>query len=179
MDNSGHVTVSLIGPGSNGGIFNIGDTDVSYRAVDDAWNPSSCILTVRVIGEFLFSETTSFLNVSYTQVFSPYRGYFICLSVCLSLSPSHNLYIYIFIYLLSIYSFIYYLYISLSSFLSLLCFNLDFGIHINWFVQHNSDSDENVLQSSFSFPLYLTHCKNINEKHRWLVDPDFSSLFFF
>ncbi|XP_030855019.1 uncharacterized protein LOC105438079 [Strongylocentrotus purpuratus] len=53
MDNSGRVTVSLIGPGSNGGIFNIGDTDVSYRAVDDAGNPSSCIVTVRVIDDEL------------------------------------------------------------------------------------------------------------------------------
>nr|XP_054758707.1 uncharacterized protein LOC129264789 isoform X1 [Lytechinus pictus] len=51
VDNSGNVTVSLIGPGSNGGIFYIGDTNVSYHAVDDAANPSSCIVTVRVIDD--------------------------------------------------------------------------------------------------------------------------------
>ena len=53
-DNSGDVTVKLISPGSNGGTFNIGETNVSYRAVDDAGNPNSCIVVVRVIGEFLF-----------------------------------------------------------------------------------------------------------------------------
>lgn len=49
-DNSGTVTVSLIGPGSNGGRFTIGTTNVTYLAMDDAGNNETCTFTITIQG---------------------------------------------------------------------------------------------------------------------------------